>query len=105
MATKISFWASGLWHCVATWSGYQCFEGTCWVHVKGISTVTGDRWFMTTSQISSMGRKVNLRLDELIINSIEFERNGCWRIGSRLKCHKGGHGPQDRKTQRVRRYC
>jgi hypothetical protein len=35
-------------------------------------TVTGDPWFDTRSQICSVGREVNVRSEELLINLLEI---------------------------------
>jgi len=70
-----------------------------------IYSVTGETSFETRSQINSVVRSGKLRLAELITKLSEFERNVYWRMGWRLKCHTGRHGPQGHKTLRVLRYC
>ena len=64
-------------------------------------------WSLVRDKITDMlgGRIGKLRLAELIVKLLEFERNVYWRMGWRLKCLTGSYGPQGRKTSQVRRYC
>jgi len=65
------------------------------------------RWSLVRDKITDiLGDWIGkLRLAELIVKLLEFERNVHWRMGWRLKCLTGSYGPKGRKTSLVRRYC
>ena len=65
------------------------------------------RWSLVRDKITDMlgGWIGKLRLAELIVKLLQFERNIYWRMGWRLKCLTGSYGPKGRKTSLVRRYC
>jgi len=59
-------------------------------------------WSLVRDQITDMlSGWIDLRLAELIINLLEFERNVYWRTGSRLMCHAGWYRTQVLETSRV----
>jgi len=75
--------------------------------IRGVKFHTCYRWFLVRDQITVIlgGLICKLRLVELIIKLLEFERNLYWHMGWRLKCHTGRFGPQGHKTSRIRPCC